>query len=102
MLYSLVEETGEENVIQVITNSASAYVVIGDLLTEKRKRLFWVTLYTHCIDLMLHDIGELPIFKDLIKKWKSVFTFIDMLGSSIYLKRTPTKRTEENQKLNFL
>ena len=40
LLDSIVEEIGEENVVQVVTDSASAYVAAGELLMEKRKKLF--------------------------------------------------------------
>ncbi|XP_052187762.1 uncharacterized protein LOC127798293 [Diospyros lotus] len=76
LLDSLVEEIGEENVVQVVTDSASAYVATGDLLMEKRKKLFWSPCATHCIDLILHDIGGLPIFTDTIKKAKEVCVYI--------------------------
>ena len=70
------EEIGEENVVQVVTNSASAYVVMGDLLMEKRKKLFWSPCVAHYINNMLEDIGELPIFKNTIKKAKEVYVYI--------------------------
>ena len=57
LLDSLVEENGEENVFQVVTDSASAYVAAGDLLVEKIKKLFWSLCAAHCIDLILHDIA---------------------------------------------
>ena len=44
-------------------NSASAYVAAGELLMEKRKKLFWSPCAAHYIDNMLEDMGELPIFK---------------------------------------
>ena len=39
-LDSLVEEIGEENLVQVVTDSASTYITAGELLMEKRKKLF--------------------------------------------------------------
>ncbi|RDX66289.1 hypothetical protein CR513_54956, partial [Mucuna pruriens] len=49
LLDSIVEEIGEENVIQVITDNG-----IGG------KKEFWTPCASHCIDLMLEDIGKLP------------------------------------------
>lgn len=34
-------EIEEENVVQMVTDSASAYVNVGKLLMEKRTKLFW-------------------------------------------------------------
>ena len=43
-LDEVVEEIGEENVVQDITDNASNYVNAGTRLMEKRRRLWW-TLY---------------------------------------------------------
>ena len=45
--------------VPVVTDGASAFVVAGELLMEKRKKLFWNPCAAHCIDLMLKDIGKL-------------------------------------------
>ena len=95
LLDSLVEEIGEENVVQVVTDSASAYVAAGELLMEKSKKLFWSPCAAHCIDNMLEDMGELPIFKDTIKKKleKFVFIFIDTLGCFACLENSPREES---------
>ena len=62
--------------MQVVTDSASAYVEASELLMKKRKKLFWSPCATHCIDNMLEDMGELPIFKDTIKKAREVCVYI--------------------------
>jgi Protein of unknown function (DUF 659) len=64
MLDEIIKEIGEENVVQVVTDSASAYVSAGELLMAKRKKLFWNPCAAHVMDLMLEDIGKLSIFKD--------------------------------------
>ena len=70
LLDSLVQEIGEENVVQVVTDSALAYVSAGEKLMEKRCKIFWNPCVAHCIDLMLHDIGDLPVHANTIKKKK--------------------------------
>lgn len=47
---SIVEEVGEDNVGQVVTDSASAYVLAGEKIEEKIKNLFWSPCAAHCID----------------------------------------------------
>ncbi|RVX11573.1 hypothetical protein CK203_015897 [Vitis vinifera] len=54
-LDEVVEEIGEENVVQVITDNASNYVNAGMRLMEKRSRLWWTPCAAHCIDLMLES-----------------------------------------------
>ncbi|KAE8734614.1 hypothetical protein F3Y22_tig00000738pilonHSYRG00067 [Hibiscus syriacus] len=56
ILDKMVDEVGEENVVQVITDNASAYVKAA-----------------HCIDLMLEDIGkQIPQVKNCLKKAMSI------------------------------
>ncbi|XP_028100090.1 uncharacterized protein LOC114299529 [Camellia sinensis] len=56
MLDDIVNEIGEENVVQVVTDSASPYIGAGRLLEEKRTKLFWSPCAAYCLDLMLSDI----------------------------------------------
>jgi len=56
MLDTLVEEIGEENVVQVIIDNGSNYVLVDKLLEEKRPNLFWTPCATYCIDFILEDI----------------------------------------------
>ena len=37
----IVEEVGEETVVQLITSNEASFKVVGMLLMEKRKHLFW-------------------------------------------------------------
>ncbi|RVW47620.1 hypothetical protein CK203_113739 [Vitis vinifera] len=59
--FLVVEEIGEENIVQVITYNASNYVNVGMRLMEKMRKLWWTPCATHCIDLMLEDIGKLNV-----------------------------------------
>nr|VDD32659.1 unnamed protein product [Brassica oleracea] len=59
LLDEMVEEVGEKNVIQVVTDNASNYVKAGKLLEAKCPHLFWTPCAAHCIDLMLEDIGKI-------------------------------------------
>ena len=60
-LDEVVEEIGEDNVVQVITDNVSNYVNAGMRLMKKRRRLWWTSCAAHCIDLMLEDIGKLNV-----------------------------------------
>ncbi|KAF7825683.1 zf-BED domain-containing protein/DUF659 domain-containing protein/Dimer_Tnp_hAT domain-containing protein [Senna tora] len=77
MLDEIVEQVGEENVVQVITDNATNYKVAGQMLMEKRRRLFWTPCAAHCIDLMLEDFEErISLHKSTIKKGRMMTTFI--------------------------
>lgn len=76
LLDSMVEEIGEDNVVQVVTDGASNLVAAGKLLEAKRKKLFWSPCAAHCLDLILEDIGQLPVFFNTIANAKKITTFI--------------------------
>ncbi|KAK1568627.1 hypothetical protein Q3G72_026912 [Acer saccharum] len=60
LLDSVVEEVVENLVVQVVTDNASNYKKAGEMLMQKRTRLWWTPCVTHCIDLMLEKVGSLP------------------------------------------
>ncbi|KAJ4979567.1 hypothetical protein NE237_010347 [Protea cynaroides] len=76
LLDKKIEEIGEENVVQVITDNTANYKVVGTLLMNKRSQLYWTPCASHCIDLMLEDIGNLKLFKGTIAKGRRVTSFI--------------------------
>ncbi|XP_018436020.1 uncharacterized protein LOC108808357 [Raphanus sativus] len=76
LLDDMVEEVGEMNVVQVVTDNASNYVKAGKLLEAKRPHLFWTPCSAHCIDLMLEDIGKIEAVKNSMKKCMFVNAYI--------------------------
>lgn len=58
MLDDVVEKVGEENVVQVMTDNAFNYKRVGEMLMEKRKKLFWTPCATHCLDLIFEDFEK--------------------------------------------
>lgn len=64
------------NVVQVITNNASNYVLAGRLLEKKHRNIFWTPCAAHCMDLMLEDIGKLDWVKYIVDHAKSITKFI--------------------------
>ncbi|RVW92107.1 hypothetical protein CK203_037045 [Vitis vinifera] len=90
----VVEEIGEENVVQVITDNASNYVNAGMRLMEKRRRLWWTPYAAHCIDLMLEDIGKLNVHATTLSRARQVVKFIYEHTWVLSLMRTFTKNHE--------
>ncbi|KAL4572992.1 hypothetical protein LXL04_019784 [Taraxacum kok-saghyz] len=61
VLDHMVEAVGEENVVQVVTDNAVAYVKGGRFLEAKRQYLYWTPSVEHCLDLISEKIGkEIP------------------------------------------
>ena len=68
----VVEEVGEENVVQVVTDDKASFKATGMLLMEKWKHLLWSSCATHCIDLMLKDIGSIKQIKKTLDQAKMI------------------------------
>lgn len=57
----------------------------------ERKHLYWTPCVAHCIDLMLEDIGKLPMVKDAIKKCIYMNGYIYSHTSLVNMMRKFTK-----------
>ncbi|XP_031116598.1 uncharacterized protein LOC116020254 [Ipomoea triloba] len=76
LLKGKIQEIGKENVVQLVTDNGANYKAAGRLLEEKIPSLFWTSCASHCLDLMLEDIGKLPEFKQKIESARRTTTFI--------------------------
>ncbi|KAL4288400.1 hypothetical protein AHAS_Ahas19G0282400 [Arachis hypogaea] len=94
LLDGIVEEIGEQNVVQVVTDNESNYVLAGKLLMEKRPNLFWTPCAAHCLDLMLEDIGKLPLIQKTIKSAISLVSFTYSHSSTLSMLRQFTNGKE--------
>ena len=69
MIDDIVEKVGEENIIQVVTDNTANYKAAGELLMQKRKKLYWTSCVAHCIYLMLEDFEmKLKVHQETISK----------------------------------
>lgn len=76
LLDEVVEEVGVQNVVQVITDNASNYVATGRLLEEKHPTIWWTPCATHCLDLMLEDIGKIEWVRKCVEQAKCITKYI--------------------------
>ena len=72
----IVEDGEENNIVQVVTDNEVSFKAVGMLLMEKCKHLFWSPCTTHCIDLMLEDIGNMKQIKKTLDQAKMITSFI--------------------------
>ncbi|GAU49016.1 hypothetical protein TSUD_285020 [Trifolium subterraneum] len=91
MMDDIVEEVGEDNVVQIVTDVTPYYKAAGKMLMEKRTRLYWTPCATHCIEMMLNDYEKIPIYEEIITKGKKITTFIYSRSSLITLLHKFTK-----------
>ena len=92
-LDEMVQEIGEENVVQVITNNASNYVNARMRLMKKMRRLWRTLCAAHYIDLMLEDIGKLNVHATTLSRTRQVVKFIHGYTWVLSLMRTFTKKS---------
>ena len=76
LIDKIVEEVGEENIVQVVIDNEASFKTTSMLLMEKRKHLFWSPCVAHCIDLMLEDIGNMKQIKETLDQAKMITSFI--------------------------
>ncbi|GKV21499.1 hypothetical protein SLEP1_g31476 [Rubroshorea leprosula] len=94
LIDGVVEEIEAKNVIQLVTDDGSNYVVAGKLLEEKRKHIFWTPCVAYCIDFMLEDIGKISKVKRTIQRAMSLVGFIYNHSSTLNLMRQFTNNIE--------
>eukprot|EP00253_Pinus_taeda_P005402 PITA_05402 len=58
MMEEVVQEVGEEHVVQIVTDNAANYMAVGRLFEIRHPIIFWTYCVAHCIDLMLEDIDK--------------------------------------------
>ncbi|KAI3814409.1 hypothetical protein L1987_19164 [Smallanthus sonchifolius] len=72
LLDKAVDEMGEENVVQVITQNTPSYEAAGKMLEEKRQNLFWTPCAASCIEQMLEDIVKIKWVAECIEKGQKI------------------------------
>eukprot|EP01018_Ginkgo_biloba_P024871 Gb_25958 [translate_table: standard] len=88
ILEEAVLEVGEENVVQIVIDSASNCVGAGKMIMSRFKTIYWTPYAAHCMDLLLHDLGKFPWVNKAIRRGKLIANFVvnHRLTLSIYRK----------------
>ncbi len=60
----------------VITNNASNYESMGDLVMRNYLSIVWTPCVMHYLNLLIKDIAKLPWVKDMVNKVKHVVNFV--------------------------
>ncbi|KAM0057006.1 putative transcription factor/ chromatin remodeling BED-type(Zn) family [Helianthus debilis subsp. tardiflorus] len=72
LLDKVVDEMGEENIVQVITQNTPIYEAAGKMLEEKRQNLFWTPCAASCIEQMLEDFVKIKWVAECIEKGQKI------------------------------
>ena len=90
----IVEKVGEENVVQTVIDNTTNYKVVGDMLMEKRRGLYWTSCVAHCIDLILEDFEKkIKVHTTSIIKARRISTYIYSRTLLIFMLIHFTKET---------
>ncbi|XP_073061915.1 uncharacterized protein [Primulina eburnea] len=94
LMNKVIDEIGEENVVQVVTDSEGAMKAAGARLMMERPHLFWSPCAAHCLDLILEDVGKMQNVKKCIEKAKQITSFIYNSDKVVNLMKTFTNDRE--------
>lgn len=83
-----------KDIVHVVTDSAAACRLSGELLEEEHGHLVWTPCTTHQLDLLLESLGKLHWMSETIKDGRSIVTFITGRHKSLALYRTKSLRGE--------
>ncbi|WJX40233.1 hypothetical protein P8452_27731 [Trifolium repens] len=84
LLDKMVEEVGEEYVVQIVTDNEAALKAAGLKLMEKRPTLYWSPCAAHCLDLCLEDIGKKSNVQKVLDEAKKKQALKAMFDSDEY------------------
>lgn len=90
LLDEIIQDVGPENVVQIVTDNASAFKKAGREL-QKKYPLFWIPCAAHCIDLIFEDIGKQETVSTVVKWAQSVTNYIYNHGWVLAEMRSITK-----------
>jgi hypothetical protein len=76
LMNTVVDEIGEDYIVQVVTDNGSAYKKAGEELMNLRPHIFWTPCAAHCVDLMLKEIGKLDSVKKAVDAGQKITRYI--------------------------
>ncbi|KAI8559907.1 hypothetical protein RHMOL_Rhmol04G0212400 [Rhododendron molle] len=79
LMDKVVEEIGEQYIVQIITDNEAAMKAAGKKLMEKRPHLYWTACAAHCIDLILEDIDGRDLLWLVITRFATNFITLESL-----------------------
>eukprot|EP00253_Pinus_taeda_P036012 PITA_36012 len=76
MMDEVVQEVGEEHVVQIFTDNVANYIAAGRLFEIRHPTMFWTYCVARCIYLMLKDNGKLHWIHEVVEKEKSITKYL--------------------------
>ena len=76
LFYELVEWVSPLNVVYVMIDNATNYVLVGRLISQKHKHINWSPYATHYLNLIKKDIGKMDHIAELVRHVSNVTIFV--------------------------
>lgn len=76
ILDEIIQEVREKNIVKVIRENASNYVLAVKMLESKYNTIFWTPCVADCIDLMLENVGKVEWVKNIVEYAKCITKYI--------------------------
>lgn len=76
ILNEMTRTAREVNVVQVIIDNSSNYLLARKMLESKYRTIFWTPCATHCVDLTFEDIGKVEQVKNTVEHVKYITNHI--------------------------
>ncbi|KAL3829149.1 hypothetical protein ACJIZ3_017951 [Penstemon smallii] len=92
LLFKAIENVGVYNVVQILTDNASACKLAGDIVMEKYPHIFWSGCMAHSLSLLMKDIAtshdpNLKFIMKLYGKVKDIVKYVRTHSMVLYIFR---------------
>ncbi|KAL3834370.1 hypothetical protein ACJIZ3_009106 [Penstemon smallii] len=92
ILFKAIENVGVYNVVQILTDNASACKLAGDIVMEKYPHIFWSGCMAHSLSLLMKDIAtshdpNLKFIMKLYGKVKDIVKYVRTHSMVLYIFR---------------
>ncbi|XP_039145518.1 uncharacterized protein LOC120282732 [Dioscorea cayenensis subsp. rotundata] len=76
LFMEIIKWAGPDNVVHLVTDNASDYVVAGRLIHEKYYHIYWSPSAAHYLNLILKDIDKRDHVAELVSRASKMTTFV--------------------------
>ena len=71
-----IEEIETDNIVQVVTDNGSNCVAMGRLLEDTYPKIHWTPCVSHCLDLLMEDLGKVAWVDRIFSTARSIVHFV--------------------------
>ena len=77
--------------MQVVTDNASNCQAMGRMVEAEFPKIVWTPCASHCLDLLMEDMGKLPWMKEVVGEALSIVTFFTTKHKVLSMYRSHSK-----------